>query len=96
MEQLIYSVRLGKIKSTHNNIGDGFSGWCFELPISGEPYLIYSESHDPNSHLRFIRTSLVQSVVRLLGDSESGHIQFKTKNSTYELFYKVKPRNLTS
>lgn len=85
----MYKAVLVKVESTHNNLRTkDVDGYCLDLPQKGDQFLLFAEPLEEKlAEFRLIHTTEVKEIDHVIEGKDFGQINFKTKNSTYELHY---------
>lgn len=77
-----YKVKLTKLKSNHNNLRTNeVDGYCHRLPILNQGFTMFAESLT-GAGVRTIQTTKVLEL-----DTLGNVITFRTRNSTYKVWY---------
>jgi len=75
-------VLLTKLFSSHENLRTrSVMGFSHDLPVVGEPFVLFSNPLDPAASIRVVRTTPVEKTL----DPPNGSSEFWTANSHYRI-----------
>ncbi len=84
----MYSVRLIKVTSNHNNLRTvQIVGLTHELPEVGQPFTLLGDPLTESAHVRIIHTTPVEKVDVIHSSENKGRAVFETANSVYKVFF---------